>query len=129
MEVYGQETIWCRNFEITKKISKAQRTVDSKHSVWYHFKRSHCLTYCISLNHCKTCSCRTSRCTKSKSFDEKQTIFIGIDKSIEDEINNYLACQSTDRITPPSKIQPSPLPDEVLDTLNVDFLGPLPNGK
>ena len=39
MEEYGQETIWCRNFEVIKTISKIQGTIDSKHSIWYHFKR------------------------------------------------------------------------------------------
>ena len=57
-------------------------------------------------------------------------IFVfGIDKAIQDEINNYIVCQPTGRPTPPVKIQPSLLPNEVWDTLNVDFLGPLPNGK
>ena len=46
-----------------------------------------------------------------------------MDKAIEDEINNCMACQSTGRPTPPAKIQPSLLPNEVWDTLNVDFLG------
>ena len=55
---------------------------------------------------------------------------IDMDKGIEDdEINNCIACLSTGRPTPPVEIQPSPLPDEVWDTLNIDFLGPLPNGK
>ena len=58
-----------------------------------------------------------------------KVFFIGMDKAIEDEINNCMACQSTGRPTPPAKIQPSLLPNEVWDTLNVDFLGPLPNGK
>ena len=52
-----------------------------------------------------------------------------MDKAIEDEINNCIACQSTGRPTPPAKIQPPLLPNEVCDTLNVDFLGPLPNEK
>ena len=54
---------------------------------------------------------------------------IGMDKGIEDEINNCIACQSTDRPTPPAEIQTSHLPGNVWDTLNIDFLGPLPNGK
>ena len=58
-----------------------------------------------------------------------KVFFIGMDKAIEDEINNCIACQSTGRLTPPAKIQPSLLPNEFWDTLNVDFLGPLPNGK
>ena len=52
-----------------------------------------------------------------------------MDKAIEDGINNHIACQSTGQPTPPAKIHPSLLPNEVWDKLNVDFLGPLPNGK
>ena len=32
-----------------------------------------------------------------------KVFFIGMDKAIEDEINNYIACQSTGQPTPPSK--------------------------
>ena len=66
---------------------------------------------------------------KTKALIRSKVFFIAMDKAIEDEINNCVACQSTDRPTPPAKIQPSLLPNEVWDTLNVDFLGPLPNGK
>ena len=52
-----------------------------------------------------------------------------MDKAIEDEIKNCIACQSTGQSTPPAKIQSSLLPNEVWDMLNVDFLGPFPNGK
>ena len=52
-----------------------------------------------------------------------------MDKATEDKINKCIACQSTGRSTPPVKIQPSPLPKEVWYTLNIKFLGPLPNGK
>ena len=50
-------------------------------------------------------------------------------KQLKNGINNSIACQSMGQRTPPAKIQPSALRDEVWDTLNVDFLGPLPNGK
>ena len=50
-------------------------------------------------------------------------------KAIEDEINNCIACQSIGWPTPPAKIQSSLLPNEVWDTLNIDFLGLLPNEK
>ena len=33
MEVYRQESIWRRNFEVIKTISKIQGTIDSKHSI------------------------------------------------------------------------------------------------
>ena len=54
---------------------------------------------------------------------------IGMDIAFENEINNFIPCKSTGWPTPPAKIQPSLLPNKVWDTLNVDFLGPLPNGK
>ena len=66
---------------------------------------------------------------KTKALMRSKIFFIGMDKAIEDEINNCIACQSTGQPTPPAKIQSSLLPNEVWDMLNVDFLGPFPNGK
>ena len=66
---------------------------------------------------------------KTKALMRSKVFFIGMDKAIEDEIKNCIACQSTGRPTPPAKIQPSLLPNDVRDTLDVDFLGPLPNEK
>ena len=66
---------------------------------------------------------------KAKASMRSKVFFIGMDNAIEDETNNCIACQSTGRPTPAAKIQPSFLPNEVWDTLNADFLGPLPNGK
>ena len=66
---------------------------------------------------------------KTKALMRSNVFSIGMDKGIEDEINNCIACQSTDRPTPPAEIQPSHLPGKVWDTLNIDFLGPLLNGK
>ena len=66
---------------------------------------------------------------KTKALMRSKVFFIGMDKAIEDGINNRIACQSIGWPTPPAKIQPSLLPNEVWDTLNIDFLGPLPNGK
>ena len=66
---------------------------------------------------------------KAKASMRSKVFFIGMDNAIEDETNNCIACQSIGRPTPAAKIQPSFLPNEVWDTLNADFLGPLPNGK
>ena len=66
---------------------------------------------------------------KTKAFMESKVFFIDKDKATEDEINNCIACQSRGWPTAPAKIQPSRLPNGVWDTLNVDFLGPLSNGK
>ena len=59
----------------------------------------------------------------------RKVFFIGIDKAIEDEINNCIAVQSTAWFIQPAKIQPSVSRNKVWNTLNVDFLGSLPNGK
>ena len=48
---------------------------------------------------------------KTKALMRSKVFFIGMNKGIEDEISNFIACQSTGRPTPPAKIQPSPLPD------------------
>ena len=66
---------------------------------------------------------------KTNALMRSKVFFIAMDKAIEDEINNYIACQSTGWPTPPAKIQPSLLTNEVWDTLNIDFLRPLPNEK
>ena len=66
---------------------------------------------------------------KTKALMRSKIFFIGMDKAIEDEINNCIACQSTGWPKPPAKIQSSLLPNEVWDTLNVDFIGPIPNRK
>ena len=50
---------------------------------------------------------------KTKALIRRKVLFIGMDKAIEDEINNCIACQSTGWPTPPAKIQPSFLPNEV----------------
>ena len=66
---------------------------------------------------------------KTKALMRSKVFFIGMDNAIEDEINNCIASQSTGWPRQPAKIQPSLLPNEVWDTLNRNFLGPLPNGK
>ena len=66
---------------------------------------------------------------KAKALMRSKVFYIGMEKAIQDEINNCIACQSTGRPTPPAKIQPCLLPNEVWDTLNVDFVEPLPNRK
>ena len=64
---------------------------------------------------------------KTKVLMRSKVFFIDMDKAIEDEVNNCIACQSTGWPTPPAKLQPSLLPNEIWDTLNIDFLGPFPN--
>jgi hypothetical protein len=51
-----------------------------------------------------------------------------MDIAIENEIQNCVACQATGRVHPPTVNQPTEVPNQVWDTLNMDYLGPLPNG-
>ena len=41
---------------------------------------------------------------KTKALIRRKVFFISMDKAIEDEINNCIACQSTGWPTPPAKI-------------------------
>ena len=84
MEVYGEETIWCRNFETIKTISKVQRTIDSKHSVWYHFK-DNCIVL-LTIFHCiavKLAHVRHQGVQKTKALMRSKVFFIGMDKTIK----------------------------------------------
>ena len=67
--------------------------------------------------------CRTKALLRSKVF------FWGMDKKIEHEIANCVACQAITKPKPPSPLKPSVLPHKVWETVNMDYLGPLPNGK
>ena len=47
---------------------------------------------------------------------------------VETEITDYIACQATIKPTAPAPIISSKLPKAVWNTVNADYLGPLPNG-
>uniref|UniRef100_A0A7M5VG95 Integrase catalytic domain-containing protein n=1 Tax=Clytia hemisphaerica TaxID=252671 RepID=A0A7M5VG95_9CNID len=52
-----------------------------------------------------------------------------MDKLVESKIANCLACQAVERQTRSTPLKPTEIPENVWDTVNVDYLGPLPNGK
>ena len=66
---------------------------------------------------------------KSKSLLRSKSFFIGMDKMVEHEISNCIACQAITKQKPPAPLQPSTLPEKVWETVNIDYLGPFPNGK
>ena len=52
-----------------------------------------------------------------------------MDNAIENEITNCVPCQATGRSNPQSVVQPTKISEKVWDTVNIDYLGPLPNCK
>ena len=52
-----------------------------------------------------------------------------MDKMIQDELYNCIPCQATGKPKAPPPVDSTTLPTRVWETLNVDYLGPLPNGK
>ena len=66
---------------------------------------------------------------KTKAFMRSKVFFLGMDNTIENEITNCAPCQATGQSNPPSVVQPTKIPEKVWDTLNIDYLGCLPNGK
>ena len=49
--------------------------------------------------------------------------------AIENEVTNCVPYQATGRSNPPSVVQSTKIPEKVWDTVNIDYFGPLPNGK
>ena len=66
---------------------------------------------------------------KTKALMRSKAFFLSMDNAIENEINNCVPCQATGRSNPPSIVQPTKIPKKVCDTVNIDYLGPSPNGK
>ena len=65
---------------------------------------------------------------KTKALLRSKVFFFNMDKLVEEEIQNCIACQS---LTPP-KPQPivsTKIPEKVWQIINMDYLGPLPNGN
>ena len=66
---------------------------------------------------------------KIKALMHSIDFFFGMDSAIENEIINCAPCQATGRSNSPSVVQPTKIPEKVWDTVNIDYFGPLPNGK
>ena len=52
-----------------------------------------------------------------------------MDYMIENELLNCIACQASSKHKTHTPIKPTQIPSKVWETINIDYLGPLPNGK
>ena len=52
-----------------------------------------------------------------------------MDNAIENEITNCVPCHTTGRSNPPSVVQPTKIPEKVWETVDIDYSGPLTDGK
>lgn len=65
--------------------------------------------------------------TKTKSILRDKIYFPDINQQVETLCKNCSLCIANSRMNPPPPLKPSPLPPSPWHTLNIDFLGPLPN--
>ena len=66
---------------------------------------------------------------KTKALMRHKVFFLGIGNAIENKITNCVPCQATGWTNSLSVVQPTKIPEKVWDTVNIDYLGPSPNGK
>ena len=69
------------------------------------------------------------RIINTKAPLRSKVFFFNMNKLVEEEIGNYITCQS---LTPPKPRQPiisTKMPEKIWKTINMDYLKPLPNGK
>ena len=60
---------------------------------------------------------RYQRIQKTKALMRSKVFFLSMDNAIENEISSK------------SVVQPTKIAEKIWDTVNIDYLGPLPNGK
>ena len=65
---------------------------------------------------------------KTKALLRSKVYFPDLDRLVEEQVQNCLPCQAVGNPKPPL-LQITPSPDEVWHTLNVDYLGPIPDGS
>ena len=66
--------------------------------------------------------------TKTKALLRTKVYFPNLDTIVEQYINHCSICQALGKPKPPAELAITPTPDEVWDIVNMDYLGPLPNG-
>ena len=103
MEEYGQETKCCRNLLKQYQKFKELLTVNIQYDI---ILKDNCIVLptifhrtTVKLDHVGHQGVQ-----KTKALMRSKVFFIGMDKAIQDEINNFIAYQSTGRPTPPTKI-------------------------
>ena len=65
----------------------------------------------------------------TKALLRTKVYFRNMDTLTEEKIKNCLACQAVKRQTKYTPLINTEIPENVWDTVNVDYLGPLPSGK
>ena len=58
-----------------------------------------------------------------------KVFFFNMNKLVEEEIGNYITCQSLTLPKPRQPIISTEMPEKIWKTINMDYLKPLPNGK
>ena len=66
--------------------------------------------------------------TKTKALIRSKVYFPNMDEKLENYIRHCAACQVQTKPIPPAKLSITPTPEAVWDVVNIDYLGPLPNG-
>ena len=66
---------------------------------------------------------------KTKSLLRSKVFFFGLDITVENEIRKCIACQSIVKPRSPAPLQIIPIPEQAWQKLNMDFIGPFPNGE
>nr|XP_004210337.1 uncharacterized protein K02A2.6-like [Hydra vulgaris] len=64
---------------------------------------------------------------KTKSLLREKVYFPGLDTKVEEYIKRCAICQILGKQNAPAQLLITPTPEEVWDTVNIDYLGPLPN--
>ena len=65
---------------------------------------------------------------KTKALLRSKVYFPDMDAMVAEEIKSCLSCQAVGKQNPPAKLNLTPTPKATWETVNVDYLGPLPNG-
>ena len=66
---------------------------------------------------------------KTKALLRSKVYFKTMDNLVEKKISNCLPCQAVGKESLATPLNNTEIPENVWDTLNVDYLGPLPTGK
>jgi len=66
---------------------------------------------------------------KTKALLRSKVYFRNIDNMVQSTIEKCIACQAVDTKTKQVPMKITPTPENVWDTINVDFIGPFPNGQ
>ena len=66
---------------------------------------------------------------KTKSLLRTKVYFPNIDKMVENLIKDCISCQAIGKQNKPAKLNIMPVPERICQEINIDYLGPLPNGK